>query len=81
VEPLQPSGKAPAALVEPLTGREQEVLQLLAAGLSNAQIAQRLFISLPTVKSHTGNLYGKLGVHSRQEAVDQARVLGLLPPA
>ena len=81
VEPLQPSGKAPAALVEPLTGREQEVLQLLAAGLSNAEIAQRLFISLPTVKSHTGNLYGKLGVHSRQEAVDQARVLGLLPPA
>ena len=66
-------------LVEPLTGREVEVLQLLAKGLSNREISQRLFISLPTVKSHTSNIYGKLGVHSRKEAVARARALGMLP--
>ena len=66
-------------LVEPLTERELEVLQLLAEELSNAEIGQRLFISLPTVKSHTRNIYGKLGVHSRKQAVAQARALGILP--
>jgi LuxR family maltose regulon positive regulatory protein len=68
-------------LVEPLTDREVEVLQLLAKGLSNREISQRLFISLPTVKSHTGNIYGKLGVHSRKEAVARATALGMLPSA
>jgi LuxR family maltose regulon positive regulatory protein len=77
--PSQPPSSA--ALVEPLTAREQEVLQLLAEGRSNAEIAERLFISLPTVKSHTSNLYGKLGVHSRREAVAQAQILGLFPPS
>ena len=67
------------ALIEPLTDREIEVLLCLAEGLSNAEIAQRLFISLPTVKSHTRNIYGKLGVHSRKEAVTRARELGILP--
>jgi LuxR family maltose regulon positive regulatory protein len=66
------------ALIEPLTDREIEVLLCLAEGLSNAETAQRLFISLPTVKSHTRNIYGKLGVHSRKEAVTQARELGIL---
>ncbi|MBN1641116.1 MAG: AAA family ATPase [Anaerolineae bacterium] len=70
-----------AGLVEPLSDREAEVLALLAEGLSNREIGQRLFISLPTVKSHTRNIYGKLGVHSRDQAVVQARTLGLLPPA
>jgi len=65
-------------LVEPLSDREIEVLGLLAEGLSNPEIAQRLFISLPTVKSHTRNIYGKLGVHSRKQAVVQARALGIL---
>jgi len=69
-----------AALIEPLTDREIEVLQCLAEGLSNAEIAQRLFISLPTVKSHTRNIYGKLDVHDRKAAVAQARALGILPP-
>jgi LuxR family maltose regulon positive regulatory protein len=73
-----PSGAQP--LVEPLSDRELEVLQLLAEGLSNPEIGQRLFISLPTVKSHTRNIYGKLGVHSRKQAVAQARALGILPP-
>jgi LuxR family maltose regulon positive regulatory protein len=68
------------SLAEPLTGREMEVLQLLAQGFTNPEIAQRLFISLPTVKSHTRNIYGKLGVHSRREAAAQARTLGILPP-
>ena len=66
-------------LVEPLTERELEVLQLLAEGLSNRKIGQRLYISLPTVKSHTRNIYGKLGVHSREQAVVQGRALGILP--
>ncbi|MFL7808532.1 MAG: LuxR C-terminal-related transcriptional regulator, partial [Anaerolineae bacterium] len=67
-------------LLEPLTERELEVLELLAAGLSNAEIGQRLYISLPTVKSHTRNIYGKLDVHSRDQAVIHARALGILPP-
>ncbi len=66
-------------LVEPLTGREMEVLHLLTEGLSNAEIGQKLVISLPTVKSHTRNIYGKLGVHDRKTAVIRARELGILP--
>ncbi len=73
-----PSATQP--LVEPLTEREREVLRLLAEGLSNAEIGQRLYISLPTVKSHTRNIYGKLDVHSRDQAVVNARALGILPP-
>jgi LuxR family maltose regulon positive regulatory protein len=66
-------------LVEPLTDRELEVLRHLDGGFSNREIARRLFVSLPTVKSHTQNIYGKLGVHSREQAVARARALGLLP--
>jgi LuxR family maltose regulon positive regulatory protein len=81
-EGLKRHATAPARaqpLVEPLSDRELEVLQLLAEGLSNPEIGRRLFISLPTVKSHTRNIYGKLGVHSRKQAVAQARALGVLP--
>jgi LuxR family maltose regulon positive regulatory protein len=67
-------------LVEPLTGREIEVLRLLAERLSNREIGRRLFISVPTVKSHTRSIYGKLGVHDREEAVARARSLAILPP-
>ena len=78
-----PSGltaaRAPQPLVEPLTGRELEVLHLLAEDLSNREIGRRLFISLPTVKSHTRNIYGKLGVQNRKEAVARAQALGILP--
>jgi LuxR family maltose regulon positive regulatory protein len=66
-------------LVEPLSVREIELLNLIAEGLSNQEIAQRLFISLPTVKWHTSNIYSKLGVRSRTQAVAQARSLGILP--
>jgi LuxR family maltose regulon positive regulatory protein len=66
------------SLVEPLSERELEVLRLIAAGLSNREIAQELFIAVGTVKRHTNHIYGKLGVHSRTEAVVRARELGLL---
>jgi LuxR family maltose regulon positive regulatory protein len=61
-----------------LTARELDVLGLLAQGLTNAEIGQQLVVSLPTVKSHTRNLYAKLDVHDRREAVRRARELGLL---
>ncbi len=68
----------PSPLIEPLSARELEVLQLLAEGLTNQEIAQRLFVTLATVKSHTLSIYGKLGVHSRRQAVATATRLGLL---
>jgi LuxR family transcriptional regulator, maltose regulon positive regulatory protein len=67
------------ALIEPLSEREIEVLALIAGGLTNAEIAHRLVITLSTVKGHTSNIYGKLGVSSRTQAVAKARALGLLP--
>jgi len=66
-------------LVEPLSGRELEVLQLIAQGLTNREIASRLFLSLNTVKAHTRNIHGKLSVHSRTQAVARARAWGVLP--
>jgi LuxR family maltose regulon positive regulatory protein len=65
-------------LVEPLSERELEVLRLIAAGLSNREIAERLVISLSTVKGHTANIYSKLAVDSRTQAVAAATALGLL---
>lgn len=72
------SPTAPIDLVESLTSRELEVLRLLAEGLTNPEIGQRLFLSPNTVRTHTYNLYGKLGVHNRMNAVSRARELGLL---
>jgi LuxR family maltose regulon positive regulatory protein len=69
----------PAEMIEPLSEREMEVLRLIAEGLSNEEVAQRLVLSLPTVKWHTGNIYGKLGVKNRTQAVATARTLGILP--
>jgi len=78
-----PTDIAPAPkrveMVEPLSERELEVLRLIAAGLSNEEIAQRLVLSLPTIKWHTSNIYGKLGVKNRMQAVATARTLGVLP--
>ncbi len=65
-------------LVDPLTRRELEVLRLLAAGLSDREIAQELTISLSTAKSHAHNIYRKLDVDSRTQAVAQARRWDLL---
>jgi LuxR family transcriptional regulator, maltose regulon positive regulatory protein len=65
-------------LAEPLTVREVEILRLIAAGMRNQEIADQLFISLPTVKRHVANAYGKLGVGHRTEAIARANALNLL---
>jgi DNA-binding NarL/FixJ family response regulator len=65
---------------ETLTGRETEVLQLLAQGRSNKEIARTLFIGEDTVKSHITHIFAKLGVQSRTQAVLTAMRLGLIPP-
>jgi LuxR family maltose regulon positive regulatory protein len=66
------------AVTSPLSEREQEILILIAQGLSNAEIAQRLYITTGTVKVHASNIYSKLGVKGRIEAVNWARELGLI---
>jgi LuxR family maltose regulon positive regulatory protein len=65
-------------LIEPLSQRELEVLQLIAQGLSNREISERLFLALSTVKGHNRIIFGKLQVQRRTEAVARARELGLL---
>jgi LuxR family maltose regulon positive regulatory protein len=69
---------APVALEDPLTERETEVLQLLVSDLSSRGMAEELFISVNTLRSHLRSIYGKLGVHSRYQAVARAKELGLL---
>ena len=78
VSDLPLTSARPGPLAEPLTEREREVLQLLAAGASNREIARRLVLSLGTVKKHVSNLCGKLEVQSRTQAIARARVLHLL---
>ena len=76
---ISPPPRVPAQpLIEPLSERELEVLQLLADGQTNHEIAQTLCVSVNTVKTHLKNIYGKLGVHSRREAIAQAKKLGLV---
>ena len=74
----QPAPPATQPLFEPLSERELEVLQLVAEGLSNRQIAERLYLALSTVKGHNRIIYDKLQVKRRTEAVARARELGLL---
>jgi len=71
-------GPAKRSLVESLSEREIEVLRLIADGLSNQEIADRLVVALSTVKTHVNNLYSKLGVTNRVQAVSRAQELNLL---
>jgi ATP/maltotriose-dependent transcriptional regulator MalT len=78
--PVAPPPADPALPpVGPLTAREQSVLDLLAAGHSNQEIADQLFLSLGTVKWYTGQIYGKLQTRSRTQAIARARELRLVP--
>jgi len=63
---------------DPLSERELEVLQHVARGLSNQEIADKLFLSAGTVKRHMSNIYQKLDVHSRTQALERARILKVL---
>jgi DNA-binding CsgD family transcriptional regulator len=92
LEPAPPVGQAPGpgqpedlppvfaaqTMVEPLSARELDVLRLVGQGLSNPEIAARLVLAPSTVKTHINNIYGKLGVQTRLQAVQRARELGLL---
>ncbi len=71
-----PHGQEPAP--DSLSEREYDVLRLMAEGLSNQEIAERLYLAVGTVKAHTGNIYSKLDVHSRGQAVVRARAFNLL---
>jgi LuxR family maltose regulon positive regulatory protein len=66
-------------LVDPLSARELEILQLIAQGLSNQEIGDRLFLALDTVKGHNRRIFDKLHVQRRTEAVAKARALHLFP--
>src|SRR4051794_40784584 len=73
-----PRDRPEQGLLDPLSERELDVLRLLATDLDGPEISRRLFISINTVRTHTKNIYAKLGVQSRRAAVTQARELGLL---
>jgi DNA-binding NarL/FixJ family response regulator len=75
---LRPPATAPVSLVEPLTPREMQVLQLVTEGLTNRGIGERLGISEHTAKFHVNAILGKLGAQSRSEAVALAARLGIL---
>jgi LuxR family maltose regulon positive regulatory protein len=77
-----PVSRSPAGrggLVEPLSERELEVLRLLPGELDGPGMASHLFVSVNTVRTHTKNIYAKLGVNNRRAAVRRGRELGLLP--
>jgi LuxR family maltose regulon positive regulatory protein len=77
--PPRRAAAAPPGLAEPLTGRELDVLRLIAAGKSNQRIAHDLVVALDTVKTHVTHILGKLGAANRTEAAARARQLGLIP--
>jgi LuxR family maltose regulon positive regulatory protein len=78
---VEPPLAAPDPLAEPLSDRELAVLRFLPTNLSAGDIGSELFLSVHTVKTHMRKLYAKLDVHTRAEAVQRGRALGLLAPA
>jgi LuxR family maltose regulon positive regulatory protein len=68
----------PVGLVDPLTPRELEIIGLICQGYSNPEIASELVVTINTVKKHTSNIYGKMGVRSRTQAIARAHELNLL---
>jgi ATP/maltotriose-dependent transcriptional regulator MalT len=82
--PRRESGEAPGRFVaqeqleDHLSERELEVLSIIASGKTNSEVAGDLFVSVATVKSHSGNIYRKLGARNRAEALNRARELGLI---
>jgi LuxR family transcriptional regulator, maltose regulon positive regulatory protein len=74
----KPEQSHPQSLIEPLSQRELEVLRLIAEGLSNQEICERLFLALDTVKGHNRRIFDKLQVQRRTEAIARARELGLI---
>ena len=79
VTAAQGKSSPPGELIEPLSQREMEVLQLIAQGNTNKEIAQQLIVAPGTVKAHAASIYRKLDVANRTEAVARARQLGILP--
>jgi len=73
-----PASPISSALIEPLSERELEVLHLIVGGATNQEIAQALFITVNTVKKHVSNIFGKLGVSRRPQAIARARELGFI---
>ena len=79
VSPVPQPGPAPEQpLIDPLSERELEVLRLIAEGLTNREIAARLTVVIGTIKAHTSNIYSKLGVSNRTQAVTKAQELNIL---
>jgi LuxR family maltose regulon positive regulatory protein len=68
----------PRELIDPLTPRELEIMRLISKGYSNPEIASELVVTINTIKKHTSNIYGKLGVRSRTQAIARAHELNLL---
>lgn len=80
-EPTRRTVHSPSLLADPLTDREQEILELMGQRLSNKEIGSRLFVAVATVKSHVARIHQKLHVNRRRQAVEKAIALGLLPDA
>ncbi len=75
---IERSARAMAAAIEPLSERERDVLRLLGTDLSGPDMARTLMVSLNTLRTHTKNIYDKLGVNNRRAAVQRAAELNLL---